>query len=151
MNLTPAQQQALAAWHRAKTEAAQAQADLAESELAQVAKTKAQLAYAAEQYARQLFFPTAEEGTRTIELPDGWVLKSKCQYSRSVDIAVLQGLQAPLAACRASLDHLIRWSADLNVKAYRELTAQAKAVFDTCLTTTPGTPSLELVAPKVKL
>lgn len=150
MNLTSAQQQALAAWHQAEQAAEQAAAALAASPLKRAADVTAQQAALLETVAREAFFPTVEEGTRTIDLLDGWMLKTKCTFSREIDIRQVESLRAPLAARSTSLDSLLRWKATLVTKEYRELTAEARAVFDTCLTTSPGAPTLELVPPKVK-
>lgn len=150
-NLTSEQQQALANWYVAKQKAEEAAAKLASSELAKAAAVTAQQAALLETVAREACFPTIEEGTRKIELSDGWQLKTACTFKRDIDVRVLESLRAPLEAQRASLDALVRWKASLETKAYRELTAEARAIFDTCLTTKPGVPTLELVAPKVKL
>jgi len=135
MDLTPAQKDALASWYQAAR-----------------AAEKAKKLIAHEQALRanlfgMLHLDTAE-GTHKAELPDGWQLKYKTPYVRKVDARVVESLRAPLAALRVSLDSVIEWKPGLNTDAYRELTAEARALLDTCLTTTPGAPAVELVPPK---
>jgi hypothetical protein len=88
------------------------------------------------------------EGTASAELPDGWTLKRTVSYTRKVDMAQLESLREPLAKLHVSLDVLIDWKPSLATKKYRELTAEARAVVDTCITTTPNLPTLDLVPPK---
>ncbi len=135
--MTPAQQQALAAWYAAAQAAEQAK-----------------LVIEAEQKARKACFaalglPT-EEGQQAEELAGGWTLKYKTPFVRKIDARVVESLRAPLKTLHVSLDRLIEWKPSLVTKEYRELTAEAKAIFDACLTTTAGMPTLELVAPKVQ-
>lgn len=137
MNLTPEQRAALRAWAEAEAKAEVAKAVIA-----------------AEQAARKTCFETLGlpevEGQQSLELPDGWKLKHKVPFKRDIDPRVAMHLRAPLAEHGVSLDSLIEWKPSLVTEAYRELTAEARAVFDACLTTTPGMPTLELVPPKVK-
>jgi hypothetical protein len=152
--MTPAQKQALAEWHAAKQAACRAAVQLIAEQAAcpsvQLARTTAQLAAELETRVRESFFPTLEEGTHKIDLGDGWAIKTACTFTRNIDMRIVESLRAPLAATSTSLDALLRWKATLQTKAYRELTAEARAIFDQCLTTTPGTPTLELVPPKVQ-
>lgn len=137
--LTPTQHAALSTWYVASAEA-----------------EAAKLVIAREQAARKLacealapLLPDADgEGTMYADLPDGWRLKRTIGYTRKVDARTVEALRAPLKALHVSLDRLVDWKPALVTKEYRELTAEARAVFDTCLTTTPGLPALELVPPK---
>lgn len=148
--MTAEQAKALQDWYQAKQKAEQAAAELAASPLAKAAEVAAQQAALLATVAREAFFPTVEEGTRRIDLADGWQLKTSCTYTRDIDLRTVESLRAPLAAHNVSLDALLRWKASLVTKEYRELTAEARAIFDTCITTKPGAPTLELVPPKVK-
>jgi hypothetical protein len=141
MNLTLAQQQALGAWYLA-AEAAKPAKLLIEAE--QAARKAACAALA------PLLPDTDGEGTAYADLPEGWRLKRAISYSRKIDVKVVESLRAPLKALHQSLDKLVDWKPSLITKEYRELTAEARAIFDTCLTTTPGLPTLELVPPKVQ-
>jgi hypothetical protein len=139
VNLTPAQQQALRAWHAA-VEAAKPAKLLIEAE---------QAARKAACNALETLLP-ANEGTCAVELEGGWQIKRSISYTRKIDVKVVESLRAPLKALHQSLDKLVDWKPSLITKEYRELTAEARAIFDTCLTTTPGLPTLELVPPKVQ-
>lgn len=138
MNLTPAQQHALAAWYAASEAAKHAK-------LLIDAEQKARKA-ACEALATSL---PPDEGTCSIEV-DGWTIKRSISYTRKIDVKVVESLRAPLKALHQSLDKLIDWKPSLITKEYRELTAEARAIFDQCLTTTPGLPTLERVPPKVQ-
>jgi len=126
--------------------------------LAREAAEKAKLVIAAEQAARKAacealapLLPSAEgEGTQYAELPEGWKLKRTISYSRVVDGKAVMHLRAALAEHHVSVDSLIDWKPSLVTKQYRELTAEARAIIDTCITTTPGLPTLDLVPPKVQ-
>lgn len=137
MNLTQAQIDAIDRWYKAQQKA-----------------EIAALTIKVEQKLRKEAFAalglSTDEGTQTTELPEGWALKYKTPYKREVDARIVESLRAPLKACRVSLDSLIEWEPKLKTKEYRELTAEAKKIFDACLTTTTGMPTLELVAPKDK-
>lgn len=138
MNLTPAQNKALIIWYSA-AEAARPCKALIEAE------QKARKA-ACEALATSL---PPDEGTCSVEV-DGWQIKRSISYTRKIDARVVESLRAPLKALHQSLDKLVDWKPSLITKEYRELTAEARAIFDTCLTTTPGLPTLELVPPKVQ-
>jgi hypothetical protein len=45
-------------------------------------------------------------------------------------------------------DRVIKWSPELSLTEYKNLTAEQKAIVDKVITTTPGLPTLEVVAPK---
>jgi len=138
VNLTPAQQQALAAWYAA-SEAAKPAKALIEAE------QKARKSACA---ALDVLLPP-DEGTCSVEV-DGWTIKRATSYTRKIDARVVESLRAPLKALHVSLDRLFDWKPSLVTKEYRELTAEARAILDTCITTTPGLPTLELVPPKVQ-
>jgi hypothetical protein len=139
VNLTPAQQAALSTWYAA-------------SEAAKPAK----LLIEAEQKARKVacealapLLPSATgEGTAYAELPEGWQLKRTISYTRKIDARTVEALRAPLRELHVSLDRLVDWKPALVMKEYRELTAEARAILDTAITTTPGLSSLEIVPPK---
>lgn len=48
------------------------------------------------------------------------------------------------------MDDVIRWKPELAVTVYRNLTADQIHLVDQCLEIKPGSPSLDLVAPKEK-
>lgn len=91
-------------------------------------------------------FPTLLEGTNSQELQGGWVLKLTQPFTRSLDQARSPELLKALKKLNA--DAVIKVKYDLSLAAYRGLDGQARALVDEVLTTKPGTPTLELVAPK---
>jgi hypothetical protein len=137
--LTPTQNAALAAWYEAAQEAEAAKLVIAREQAAR--KTACE--------ALTPLLPDADgEGTVYADLPEGWRLKRTIGYTRTIDDKIVEALRVPLSLMLVSLDTLVERKPSLKLKNYRELTAEAKAIFDACLTTTPGLPTLELVAPK---
>jgi hypothetical protein len=135
MLLTPEQKAALAVWYQAKLDA-----DAAKHVLEHEQRLRRELHAA--------LGLSTDEGSHAEELPEGWKLKHKLPYVRDVDPRLLPSLRAPLEALGVALDTLIEWKPKLKLDAYRELTAEARAVLDTCITTTTGLPTVELVPPK---
>ena len=132
---TPAQMEALRVWTEAQAAAKEARKKIEHEQAARKAVFAA-------------FLLPQDEGTHREELPEGWQLKYKTPYERKVDKRIVESLRAPLKLLHVSLDRLVEWEPTLVLKEYRELTAEARAVFAACLTTTPGMPTLELVPPK---
>lgn len=122
------------------------------------------------------FFPSPTEGTNNYVLPDGYIVKGKYPIDRKVDPGSLDGLRtlrvmdvsaeflASLHVDTAgvdpetlvtkvmhlNLDALLRYTPDLEVKAYRTLTAEQQAIFDRCMTIKPGSIAMEVVPPTAK-
>ena len=100
-------------------------------------------------------FKEPEEGTNTLPLADGWVIKAKRVIQRDVDIAALNvnGAIDPathmsrLTANGIHPEQLVKWKPELITKAYRMLTAEQMAIFNECLVIKDGSPSLEIVLP----
>ena len=138
VTLTPAQQEALAAWHSAEAAAVEARKVIARE---QEARKAAIVALAP--------LLGTDEGTAYADVGDGWKIKRTQSYSRKIDVSVVESLREPLKQYHVKLDSLIDWKPSLVTKQYRELTAEAKAIFDSCLTTTPNMPTIEIVPPKV--
>lgn len=95
-------------------------------------------------------FPSANEGTNTLPLAQGWVLKGKRVISREIDLPVLQAFaveNGPLHQAGIRADDLVDWKPVLKLAQYRTLTAEQLAVFDQCLTIKDGAPGLEIMLP----
>lgn len=117
---------------------------------ARLAKVKAE-----EMLLRQALFKglfvNPDEGMNTLNLggmqmPD-WELKGDRVINRKVLLEVLQAmavLDGPLHKAGIRADDLIKWTPELNIKNYRELTAEQKLVFDQCLEIKDGSPQLKL-------
>jgi hypothetical protein len=96
-------------------------------------------------------FVDPREGVNTLPLStmhmDDWELKGERTINRKIDLPVLQAMAVPngplhIAGIRA--DDLVVWKPELNLKNYRELTAEQKLVFDQCLEIKDGSPQLKL-------
>ena len=92
------------------------------------------------------FFPKPKEGTNTADLDNGWKVKGTYKLNRNIDKAALPAVLKLME--EGSEDTLINYKPELKAKAYKSLEAKAKKIFDEVLTTKPGTPTLELKAPK---
>jgi len=100
-------------------------------------------------------FKDPKEGTNTIPLNQGWVLKAKHVINRDVDQASLTACSQIDEATQMSrfssngihTEKLIKWKPELVTKEYRLLTDEQRQIFDECLIIKPGSPSLEIVLP----
>ena len=88
------------------------------------------------------------EGTHTLDLGAGWKLKAGFKIKREVDEATLPDIKVRLQQQLINPDTLFRYKPALNVKAYRQLTAEAQKLVDSALEIRPELPDLELIAPK---
>jgi len=101
-----------------------------------------------------LFNSNKEKGTITAKLNGDYALKCKktvnikvanTNYEAANAVMQLRSLGGE-AASRA--DRVLKFSASLSETTYRECSEAEKAILDAIITTTPGTPGLEFVAPK---
>lgn len=98
-----------------------------------------------------LLFPNPKEGTNTLELEGGWKLKLTYKIERKVDEASLDNVKSQLREMQVNIDTLIDMKPSLVLASYRtliELNPEASKVFENALNIKPGSPTLELVAPK---
>jgi hypothetical protein len=99
-------------------------------------------------------FPNPTEGTNTLELGNGYELKAThvINYNLDKDAAKVEATLAAIAAVDQEgqfiAERLVKWAAELSIGEYRKLSAQHRALIDTVLTTKPGSPQLEIKAPK---
>lgn len=93
-------------------------------------------------------FPAPEEGTNSTPLDNGWVLKGKYGYNRTLDMDAISTMADELRAAGIVTESLIRHKPELITTAYRCLTEEQRVLFDNCLQIKPSTPSLEIVLPK---
>lgn len=93
-------------------------------------------------------FTSPTEGTNKHELMDGWQLKATLPYNRALDQSKCEAVLKDLK--KQKLGDLIKVKYELSVTDYKKLAEDdvTKAVLDAIMTTKPGAPSLELVAPK---
>lgn len=105
------------------------------------------------------WFPAPVEGTNSLPLPDGFVAKGVYKINRDVDEAalklytssqVVEGVPAGPSVFEAhqiSVDALIRYKPELNIRAYRALTDEQRKIFDQALTIKVGMPDLKISPP----
>lgn len=95
-------------------------------------------------------FPEAQEGVNTVELGSGWKLKGTRKIDRKLDEATLPDTIAQLRAAMVNTDELVEYKPALKLAKFRELTEEQKLILANSLTEKDASPSLELVAPKVR-
>lgn len=95
------------------------------------------------------------QGTSTVSLGNNHKLKSAFNlYYRLEKNSETKEMLDKLAKVQPDgmfvAQRLIKWKPELSVSEYKQLNAEMKAIVDEVLTTTPGTPSIKIMAPKVK-
>lgn len=132
--MTPSEaQQAFVAWQQIKQQLAAIQ----EQEL----KLRLQVIEA--------YFPDRDdEGTHTLKLEEGWKLQCVTRVNRKLEnakgetSAIVRQLPPEMA------EKAVAWKPELKMRGYRDLPPEYRVLLDSVVTSTPGTPSLNLVAPK---
>ena len=100
-------------------------------------------------------FVEPKEGTNSVPLSEGWVLKAKRTIQRDIDLAAFQALatldqetqQSKFSEVGIAPELMIKWKPELVIKSYRVLTPEQLAIFDQCLIIKDGSPALEIVLP----
>lgn len=100
-------------------------------------------------------FINPEEGTNSVPLSEGWLLKAKRTIQRDIDLAAFQALaslnqetqQSKFSEVGIAPELMIKWKPELVIKAYRALTPEQLAIFDQALIIKDGSPALEIVLP----
>jgi len=131
------------------------QVKLAEWYEALKAAEAAKLVVATEQALRkevaELFFPTPSEGVNSTPLAEGWALKYTYKIDRKLDEAALPAVKAKLQEMEVNTDVLVVMKPSLDTKAYKALVTlnpEGAKIFEQAMIIKPGSPTLELVAPK---
>lgn len=100
-----------------------------------------------DQIVKEVFNPDRDEGTESIEIQNGWILKS----SKSLNYS-LNNKDGEVSAICASLPdtlskQLVRWKPELSLSNYRKLDFHTQQMFQPVLTIKPAKPVLELIPP----
>lgn len=91
-------------------------------------------------------FPNPTEGTNTLPLSRGWVLKGQYGLDRNIDEAALTTMLDDLREQEIPED-IVQRKPLLVKKVYNKLTDVQRQVFDQCLIIKPSSPSMEIVLP----
>lgn len=94
------------------------------------------------------YFTQPKEGTNTVPLNAGWVIKGEYKINRSVDLPLLTNHMNDLRKKKVPVESLIKYEPKLVVAEYRKLDEKQRAAVDEVLKITVGSPSLEIVLPK---
>lgn len=93
------------------------------------------------------YFPAPSEGTNKVEITGG-VMKMTHKIDRKIDLPSLNGILGDLIKVGVNVDQLVENKPVLKVAAWRKLTAEQAAVFNQCVESKVGSPSLEIVPNK---
>lgn len=114
----------------------------------ELAKVQAQ-ERALRQSVVSVFFPDGlKENTNKIKLDTGDDLVVTQPYTRKVDKAIFSQILPDLIEAGVDVNEVTETKVELRVAAYRKLTAEQLAIFDECVTTTPGSPQLKIAVKK---
>lgn len=114
----------------------------------ELAKVQAQ-ERALRQSVVSVFFPDGlKENTNKIKLDTGDDLVVTQPYTRKVDKAIFSQILPDLIEAGVDINEVTETKVELRVAAYRKLTAEQLAIFDECVTTTPGSPQLKIAVKK---
>lgn len=98
--------------------------------------------------------PNKLTGTQNIDLPNGYkatvVKKQNYNVNQQMVNDALDKMENISEEGKLLAERLIKWKAELSKTEYDKLPNQYKVIIDTCITVTPGTPSLEIKAPKTE-
>jgi len=102
-----------------------------------------------------LFDATKEKGTQRVNLGEGWQIKvekkinwttkAELEDGRHIDDA-LELIEA--SAGKLAADELVKFKPEVKMSIYNKLTPEQKEIIDPFLTSSPASPSLELIPPK---
>ena len=95
-------------------------------------------------------FRVRKEGTNTVALKDGYVIKCKQTYTRSIDDSVLSQILPDLIERDLDIQEIVDYKPSLKTASYRKMNETTQLIFDQCLTMRPSMPSIEVVKPKRK-
>lgn len=96
-----------------------------------------------------VFFPDGlNENTNKIKLDTGDDLVVTQPYTRKVDKAIFSQILPDLIEAGVDVNEVTETKVELRVAAYRKLTAEQLAIFDECVTTTPGSPQVKIAVKK---
>lgn len=114
----------------------------------ELAKVQAQ-ERALRQSVVSVFFPDGlNENTNKIKLVTGDDLVVTQPYTRKVDKAIFSQILPDLIEAGVDVNEVTETKVELRVAAYRNLTAEQLAIFDECVTTTPGSPQVKIAVKK---
>lgn len=92
------------------------------------------------------FFPTPKEGANNLKMNGGWKLTNKHTINRKLDVDAFDEVFEKMY--EGAKDDLIKYTPELKIKAYRQLSDKERNIFDNALVIKNGSPELKLVAPK---
>lgn len=94
------------------------------------------------------YFTQPKEGTNTVPLNAGWVIKGEYKINRTVDVQLLTAHIADLRKKKVPIESLIKYEPKLVTAEYRKLDDKQRKELDAILKISVGSPSLEIVLPK---
>ena len=92
-------------------------------------------------------FEDPHEGTNTVPLAQGWVIKATYPITRKPDVALLTAATGELRAAGIPLDSVIIYKPEVAVREYKKLSDAHRNLIDRVLDIKPGSPQMEIVLP----
>lgn len=103
------------------------------------------------QVTEEFFGENLKEGSgNKIPLSDGFILQATVAYRREVDNEVYHAIANDLSEQGVDLARLVTYSPKLSTSEYKKLSEEARKIFDSCVETKVGSPSIKIVQPKRK-
>lgn len=93
------------------------------------------------------YFAAPVEGTNKVDIT-GAVMKMTYKIDRKIDLPMLNGIMSTLVQNGIPIDQLVENKPTLKVAAWRKLSDEHARIFNQCVESKPGSPSLEVVPNK---
>lgn len=94
------------------------------------------------------YFRDPHEGTNTIDMTDGFVMKMGHTINRKIDEAAFSATKERLRELGVDADTLVRFKPELVKSVWNAMTPEIKEVTAEFIIEDVGTPSLEIMQPK---
>jgi hypothetical protein len=94
------------------------------------------------------FFPEDKEnpGTHKYNLPGDYILRAEMSLEYKIDNAALTNVKGQLKDHKINVDKLVRWKPELEVKHYKTLNDDQKALVSSFITAKLGSPKVTIKA-----
>jgi hypothetical protein len=94
------------------------------------------------------YFPNPTEGTNSVPLSAGWVMKMKHTISRKILPELLTNMMPEFKKAKIPVLDVVLNKPELSVTEYKKLTDEQRKLFDKAMEIKDGSPALEIVLPK---
>lgn len=99
-------------------------------------------------YIFETLFPNPVVGVNTANIGHGYELRATVKLNYTVDKAALISASDTFDGADIDPVKLIKYKPELSLTEYNKLTNEQRRLFDYCLVTKPGSPTMEIVKAK---